>query len=194
MTVVEDRIDMAGNTDASRLDRLFQQLEPIPDGYRVEIVRGAVFMSPQRNTHWQIIRRVVRALEDEFGMDVIALSDVRIDFPGHLNGFCPDVAKLRDGSKPDEDGRWRYEDVEFVAEVISESTGVNDYGPKRDAYAVAEVPAYLIIDPYTGRCLLSTNPKDGEYTMERRVDFGDPVDLTGTAVGLTLATDGFPRD
>ncbi|SER02667.1 Endonuclease, Uma2 family (restriction endonuclease fold) [Streptomyces sp. yr375] len=195
MTGLEDRIAMA-DANTQRLDEWFARLErmPVPEGFRVEIVGGNVHMTPQRDTHWCIIRRIVRPIEDRFGMDVRVFSDVRIDFPGHENGFCPDVAKLSDSAKKDDEGRWRYQDVEFVAEVISEGTAANDYGPKKTAYAVAEVPVYVIADPYQGRCYVHTEPKDGDYLSRKRVDFGTDIDLTATVVGLTLKTDDFPRD
>ncbi|NUS27792.1 MAG: Uma2 family endonuclease, partial [Streptomyces sp.] len=82
----------------------------------------------------------------------------------------------------------------FVAEVISKGTAANDYDPKKTAYAVAEVPLYLIADPYQGRCHVYTHPKDGAYTTETRVDFGGEIDLTGTVIDLTLKTDDFPRE
>ncbi|MGW4867194.1 Uma2 family endonuclease [Streptomyces chartreusis] len=197
MTVLEDRIEMA-DTDANtkRLDEWFERLErmPVPEGFRVEIVGGNVHMTPQRNTHWQIIRRILWALEDRFGRQVTAFTDVRIDFPGDENGFCPDVAMLKDSAQQDDTGHWRYQDVEFVAEVISRGTAANDYGPKRTAYAVAEVPVYVIADPYRGRCSVYTHPKDGDYAMTTSVDFGTDLDLSGTVVDLTLKTDDFPRD
>ncbi|WP_330305419.1 MULTISPECIES: Uma2 family endonuclease [unclassified Streptomyces] len=199
MTVLEDRIAMADSIDSDAgltLDVMFEALEkmPVPEGYKVEIVGGNIYMAPQRDIHWQIIRRIVRALEDKFGMNVNVLSDVRIDFPGKLNGFAPDVAKLRDGSETSPEGRWQYEDVEFVAEVISKKTAAKDYGPKKLTYALAEVPVYLIVDPYQHRCRLFTQPKDGDYTTETKVAFGAAVDLTNTVVGLTLHTEDFPRD
>ncbi|MET7979602.1 Uma2 family endonuclease [Streptomyces mirabilis] len=195
MTVLEDRIEMA-DANTKRLDEWFQRLErmPVPEGFRVEIVEGTVHMTPQRDTHWEIIRRIVRSVEDRFGMGVKVFSDVRIDFPGRENGFCPDVAKLSDSAEKDDEGRWHYKNVEFIAEVISQSTGSNDYGPKKTAYALAEVPVYLIADPYQGRCHLFTQPKDGEYVSELSVAFGVDIDLTTTPVGLTLKTDEFPRD
>jgi Uma2 family endonuclease len=195
MTVVDDRIAMAvENTE--HLDDWFESLErmPVPEGYKVEIVEGTVFLSPQQSVHWEIIRRIVRALEDAFGMHVMVFSDVRIDFPGHLNGFCPDVAKLRDGATQDETGHWRYEDVEFVAEVISKNTARNDYGPKKAAYAAAEIPVYLVADPYQGRCHVYTHPKDGDYLSDLSVTFGADIDLTDTTVGLVLKTADFTRD
>jgi Uma2 family endonuclease len=127
-------------------------------------------------------------------MEVMAFSDVRIDFPGHENGFCPDVALLKDSAKKDAKGHWRYQDVEFVAEVISQGTAANDYGPKRTAYAEAGVAVYVIADPYQGRCLVHTEPKDGDYTETVKVDFGADIDLTGTVVDTVIKTDRFPRD
>ena len=166
---------------------------PVPEGYKVEIVEGTVYMSPQRDVHWQTIFAILRALLEAFGKGVNVVSDVRIDFPGQLNGLAPDVAKLRDGAEKDAKGRWRYEDVEFIAEVISTDTARNDYGPKKTAYALAEVPVYLIADPYTGKCRLFTQPKDGDYVSDLSVTYGGDVDMTTTLLGLTLPTAEFPR-
>ncbi|MFJ8946451.1 Uma2 family endonuclease [Streptomyces sp. NPDC102395] len=195
MTVVDDRIAMA-DANTQRLDEWFERLEqmPVPEGFRVEIVGGSVHMTPQRATHWEIIFQIALAVREKSGKGVRVLSDVRIDFPGQENGFCPDVVKLRDSAEADDEGRWRHDDVEFVAEVISKGTAANDYGPKKTAYAVAEVPVYLVADPYQGKCHLYTQPKDGEYLSELSVVFGADVDMTSTPLGLTLKTDEFPRD
>ncbi|MFF4951603.1 Uma2 family endonuclease [Streptomyces chattanoogensis] len=198
-TVETDGIEMDEPTEQSSelsLDELFERLErmPVPEGYKVEIVEGAVFMSPQRDIHWQTIRRIVRALEDRFGMDVLVTSDVRIDFPGELNGFAPDVAKIADGAKKDDMGRWRYQDIEFVAEVISKRTAANDYGPKKAIYASGGVPVYVIADPYIGRCRVFTQPQDGEYKSDLTLVYGTPIDLTEAFPGFTIPTEDFPKD
>ncbi|MFI9152940.1 Uma2 family endonuclease [Streptomyces sp. NPDC053367] len=195
MTVVEDRIEMAESDNTSTLDEMFERLEqmPVPEGYKVEIVEGTVYMSPQRDTHWDIILDIVEQLRTKYPRKRVK-SDVRIDYPGHLNGFATDVTVIAEGAVRTAGGLWRYEDVEFVAEVISKGTAANDYGPKKTAYALAEVPVYLIADPYQGRCHIHTQPKGDAYTVETRVAFGHEVDLTGTVVGLTLKTDEFPRD
>ncbi|MEU0596716.1 Uma2 family endonuclease [Streptomyces sp. NPDC006393] len=195
MTAFANRAEIA-DANTKRLDEWFERLErmPVPEGHRVEIVGGCVYITPQRDTHWLITFGVLRALEDRLGREAKVLSDVRIDFPGRQNGFCPDVALLKDSAKKDETGHWRYQDVVFVAEVISEGTAANDYGPKRIAYSRAEVPVYLIADPYLGRCHVYTDPKDGDYAEPRKVDFGTDIDLTGTVIDLVLKTDRFPRD
>lgn len=198
MTVLEDRIEMADIADNGNeltLDTMFEWLEksPIPDGYRVEIVGGNIFMSPQRDTHWEIIAAIYDQLRTKYPRKRVK-SDVRIDYPGNLNGFSSDVTLMTEGAEKNDKGLWRCQDVEFVAEVISKKTAANDYGPKKTAYAEAEVPVYLIADPYQGRCFLYTHPKNGEYATETKLSFGDDVDLSDTVVGLTLKTDEFPRD
>lgn len=194
MTVLEDRIEMT-DADTEQLDAWFERLErmPVPEGFRVEIVGGSVFMTPQRDTHWNIILRIATVVAAKFGTERV-FSDVRIDFPGYQNGLCPDIALVKDATKKDDTGHWRHQDVEFVAEVISEGTAQNDYGPKKTAYAEAGVPLYLIADPYQGRCFVHTEPKDGDYGDRTVVNFGDDIDLTGTVVDLVLKTDAFPRD
>ncbi|MEU8539458.1 Uma2 family endonuclease [Streptomyces sp. NPDC048717] len=195
MTVVEnDRIELAMSDHELPLDELFEWLETAPEGHKAEVVGGVVYMVPQRDTHWEIVRWIVHALQVRFGMHVKVKSDVRIDFPGHRNAFCPDVAKLRDDAEKNDKGRWDWADVEFVAEVISRGTSLNDYGPKKAAYATAGVAVYLIADPYTGRCIAYTKPEEGEYTEVVRVPFGTDLDLTKTPLGLVLKTDAFPRD
>ncbi|MFJ4539205.1 Uma2 family endonuclease [Streptomyces tibetensis] len=186
---------MADSSGELTLDMMFEWVEtmPIPEGYRVEIVGGHIFMAPQQDAHWDIIANIVEQLRAKYPRKRVK-SDVRVDYPGHLNGFASDITVMSEGAAKNDKGVWRYQDVEFVAEVISRKTGANDYGPKKDAYAAAGVPVYLIVDPYTGRWHLHTKPKDGEYRGELSLDFGDEIDLTGTVVGLVLETGEFPRD
>ncbi|WP_416976425.1 Uma2 family endonuclease [Streptomyces sp. T028] len=195
MTVLDDRIEMAESGEELTLDMMFEWLEkmPIPEGYKTEIVRGSISMTPQRDTHWEIIFNILTQLHAKYPRRRLK-SDVRIDYPGHLNGFATDVTLLAEDAQPDARRRWSCEDVELVAEVISRDTAHNDYGPKKLAYAAADVPVYLIVDPYKGKWYLHTLPKDGEYHGEVCFDFGDEIDLTGTVVGLVLKTDDFPRD
>ncbi|MBW1601350.1 Uma2 family endonuclease [Streptomyces sp. JJ66] len=185
---------MADGDDLS-LDELFERLErmPVPEGYKVEIVEGIVYMSPQRPNHWDLIFEISSQLDARYARKRIK-SDVRIDFPGHQNGFASDVTVLREGVAITPSARYRHEDVEFVAEVISKGTGANDYGPKNRAYAAAGVPVYLIVDPYAGRCHVYTQPKDVGYGSQLTIDFGIDIDLTDTVVGITLTTDAFARD
>ncbi|MEU0372684.1 Uma2 family endonuclease [Streptomyces sp. NPDC006283] len=194
MTALDERrIEMAENSDERTLDEMFQWLESAPEGFKVEIVEGAVFMSPQRQNHWEIILDIVEQLRSKYSRKQIK-SDVRIDYPGHFNGFASDVTVMKESAAHAADGRLRHQDVEFVAEVISKGTGHNDYGPKKTAYATAGVPVYFVADPYQRKCHVYTDPSDGDYTSETTVTFGKDVDLTKTPVGLILTTGDFPRE
>ncbi|MFC8099805.1 Uma2 family endonuclease [Streptomyces sp. NPDC057363] len=195
MTVLDDRIEMAEESGELTLDVMFEWLEkmPVPEGYKTEIVGGHIFMTPQRDTHWDIIADIYDQLRTRYPRKRVK-SDVRMDYPGHLNGFASDVVALAEGAERDDKGHWLPADVEFVAEVISRSTAGNDYGPKKDTYAAAGVPVYLIVDPYAGEWHLHTLPQDGKYHGSVSFGFGEDVDLTGTVVGLALRTDDFPRD
>ncbi|MFF7554620.1 Uma2 family endonuclease [Streptomyces olivaceus] len=170
------------------LDTMFEWLEkaPVPEGYKSEIVGGHIFLWPQRDTQWDITMNILEQMRAAYPRRSLR-SDVRMDCPGRLNGFAPDVVALARDSDTDLD-------TDFVAEVVSKETAGNDYGPKKDAYALAQVPVYLIVDPYTGEWHLHTLPKDGKYHGAVSFGFGEDVDLTGTVVGLTLKTDDFPRD
>lgn len=195
--MLTDRIELIemAEGDELSLDMLFDWLErmPVPEGYKVEIVEGAIYMAPVRDNHWDVIMAVVEQLRTKYPRQRLK-SDVRVDYPGHLNGLCSDVTLVKDDASKNDKGLWEYPDIEFVAEAISRDTRRNDFGPKKDAYAAAGVPVYLIVDPYQGECHLYTDPKDGSYRLAPAIKFGDPIDLTDTVVGLTLTTDEFGRD
>lgn len=185
--------DEPGVEEEPALDQLFELLErmDVLEGFKIEIIEGAIVLSPQRSVHWKIILSCVMQIKS-IGKDTEVFSDVRIDFPGYRNGFAPDVAKLRDAAEPDERGKWSFRDVEFVAEVVSRESRDNDYGRKKAAYAAAEVPIYLIADPYTAECHVHTSPEDGHYGGEVKVPFGDVVDLREAGLDVRIDTADFP--
>ncbi|QKW07215.1 Uma2 family endonuclease [Streptomyces sp. NA04227] len=196
MTVVaNDRIEMADSGEELTLDRMFEVLEtmPVPEGTKAEIVGGNIFMSPQRDTHWEIIADVYEQLRAKYPRNRLK-SDVRVDYPGFLNGFASDITVLAEGATKTAQGRWRHQDVVCVVEVISKGTAHNDYDPKKTAYALAGIPVYLIADPYQGRCHVHTSPKGDDYATETRATFGQDLDLRDTEIGLVLHTGDFPRD
>ncbi len=196
MTVeMTDRIKM-GDAEASALDEELALLErmTIPEGFKAEIVQGAVVVSPQRNTHWDIIELVLLQIKECFGRRSRTKSDVLLALPGFRNGFAPDLLKLSDTAEDDGTGRWRYQDVEFVLEVISRETRGNDYGTKLRTYATAGIPVYVIADPYTGKCHAYGTPDGERYESELTAKFGDELDLAPLGFDMRLATEDFPQD
>lgn len=105
MTAVDDGIEMADTGDGLTLDTMFQLIEQmgVPEGYKVEVVEGAIHLSPQRAVHWDITANIIEQLRAGYPRQRLK-SDVRIDFPGRLNGFATDVTALAVGAEKDEKG------------------------------------------------------------------------------------------
>lgn len=178
---------------STTLDEMFDLVESmnVPEGYHAEIIEGQIVVSPQRETHWSIIMLFTQTLLGVFGTGAKILSDVRVDFPGVLNGYAPDVALLNDDAK--KNGKsYSYRDVRLVAEVVSRDSRRNDYGAKLDTYAQAGVPAYVIADPLTGLSHVHERPEGLEYTDVRTYPFG--AELVITEPALTVETKLWPRD
>ncbi len=68
------------DVNARTLDKLFDQV-PVPEGYKGEIVEGAICIAPHLDIHWETTLAILEALNAGFGNDVRVFSDVRIDFP-----------------------------------------------------------------------------------------------------------------
>ncbi len=185
---------MAAVRDSAELDAMFEEIENLnlPADYRVEIIEGEIVMNPQRKVHSRIIQRLAMALADTLGRDANILWDVRIDFPGILNGYAPDVALVKDDAEEDDNGNHDYRDVEFIAEVVSKGSRRDDYDAKLKVYAAAGVPTYLIADPMSGLVHVYHEPREGKYIDEAGYAFGTTFTLPHPKV--TIDTSDWPRD
>ncbi|MFF8769201.1 hypothetical protein [Kitasatospora sp. NPDC015120] len=78
---------------------------------------------------------------------------------------------------------------------MSGTSVLRDYRTKRELYAEGTVPAYLIVDPIKGVCVLLTEPSRAgasglpDYAVERTTKFGEPVPVD--LVGVVLDTSEF---
>ncbi|MFI1256009.1 Uma2 family endonuclease [Streptomyces netropsis] len=191
-TAVDPTVDRA--VDSAELDEMFADISRmnVPAGYRVEIIEGEIVLNPQRKVHATIIRRLNRALEEARGSEANILWDVRIDFPGVLNGYAPDVALVKDDAEEDDEGRHDYRDVEFVAEVVSRGSRRDDYDAKLTVYAESGVPTYVIADPKKATVHVFSEPRDGAYADVTTYTFGEKFTLPFPEI--TIDTAGWPRD
>lgn len=78
--------------------------------------------------------------------------------------------------------------VRFVAESVSPSTGVQDYGRKRSQYALRAIPVYLIADVLTRECVLLRRPVGAEYQDQRTYPFGELISFEIAGVPVTIDT------
>ncbi|MFE7118612.1 Uma2 family endonuclease [Streptomyces sp. NPDC057654] len=180
--------------DSAALDEMFAVIEGmnVPGDYRAEIIEGEIVLNPQRKVHSRIIQLLTVTLMDALGRNANILWDVRVDFPGVLNGYVPDVALVKEGAEEDDNGNHSYRDVEMVAEVVSRGSRRDDYDAKLVTYARAGVPTYVIADPKRGFVHVHHMPKGDEYDDVSTYAFGVAFDLPGT--GITIETTDWPRD
>ncbi|NEB95707.1 Uma2 family endonuclease [Streptomyces bauhiniae] len=177
------------------LDDWFTRLEamPVPEGYKAEIIEGTVHLTSRGDSQWAITADLYDQLRTRYPRTRLK-SGARLDLPGPLNSYAPDLMLIAESAERTAVGLWRCTDVEFAAEVLPLDRVDPAHGLKEAAYALAEVPVYLVVDPRQGRCHAYSKPKKDEYTVRLTVAFGGDLDLSGTPVDLLLKTHDFPRD
>lgn len=117
--------------------------------------------------------------------------------PGQTSEPQPDLVVFERGAVEEHGRLLPSPSVTLVVEVVSRTSVDRDYRTKREMYAEGVIPAYLIVDPIEGRCVLLTELDGGagtgqpRYMSERTSKFGDPVPVD--ALGVTLDTADFQR-
>ncbi len=176
-----------------RLREVGERVERLT-GLRVQIVGGKLVMSPTpRGKHAGVIRRLRRQLEaagmpgglDAYEVSSIALPDDPDDY------VTPDLVVLP--TEWEEDDNWLADprDAVLAVEVVSPSEKSREIRDKADWYAVAQVPALLVVDPRKSTWTLHSRPDNGAYRDVLSGKFGDVVRLPGP-LGVEIATDGLP--
>lgn len=185
---------MTVQDDMFTFEELLGVLERLetPPGFKSELVRGGIVLSPQGREHSEIIQAGQEAARAAGLPRWRTVSDVLTPFPGTRSGFCPDVSILRRTAdrqaKP-----LPSSDIAAVIEVVSGDLGEKDYGIKVDEYAAAGIDAYLIADPYRGECTLYAGPVGGRYPEPSVHPFGAVVSFVADDTEFVLDTADWPR-
>ncbi|MBV7696852.1 Uma2 family endonuclease [Streptomyces sp. TRM70350] len=168
----------------------------LPEGYRAEIIEGAIEVSPTgRFSHAQVVNRLRDALaiflqDSEYGAwnDTNVIHARRAWIPDGL--VAPRDAELIEA----EDGLGiKASAVHVIVEVVSPG-GRNqerDRVKKRREYARAAVPVYVIIDDYdshgTVTVLTEPEPDKADWVGVHRVPYGTEVTISeGPAKGFVI--------
>lgn len=180
----------------SESDRLHSQLSRFEDmfpGYRMEIVEGAIVMSPVKPHHSQTIWEVQSLLRPQLSPEWGFISDVAVPLDGD-NEFCPDLAVIPDTERRKNLSAYPPDLIELAVEVVSPGSVRNDYEIKDKAYARRGIPHYLIFDPYKAHCVTLWNPGPDGYRGRDVIPYGDAV-VVETGIGkLSVDTSALPVD
>ncbi|MCX4455660.1 Uma2 family endonuclease [Streptomyces sp. NBC_01728] len=168
----------------------------LPEGYRAEIIEGAIEVSPTgRYSHGQIIN----LLRDDLAVflkdgDFVARNDMNVIHEG--SAWVPDLFVI-----PRDTDRYVTADglgvtaaaVRLVIEVASPGKRSQDRDrvKKRREYARAGIPVYVIIDDHdtqgTVTVLTQPQPEKADWVGVHRVPYGTDVTIPeGPAKGFVI--------
>ncbi|MFI6447513.1 Uma2 family endonuclease [Kitasatospora sp. NPDC050543] len=177
----------------------------VPEGFRAEIIEGAIEMSPTGGSrHLTVNRCLYRALHEHLrGSGFGPANDGNVIHG--LKVLIPDVFVA-----PDDLSEIEHPDglgvlasgVALVAETVSpgSESRKRDLVRKHRAYATAGIPVYVIIDDYDGggsvTVLTGPDSERGSYACSVRTPYGEEaIILEGPAKGFVIgpAITGEPR-
>ncbi|HET6358275.1 Uma2 family endonuclease [Streptomyces sp.] len=150
------------------------EVKPVPD-----MPHGAIVMWLIRQCMQQ---RPELALYPEQGLKVESYREGRAKADGALAPLDHFVAQPGEWAAPD--------GVLMVVEVTSHDsdTESRDRIEKRDGYAQASIPVYLLIDRDDDTLTVFSEPRNGTYQQKPSYKYGDAVPLPDP-VGITLDTE-----
>ncbi|MFF3329651.1 Uma2 family endonuclease [Streptomyces sp. NPDC002888] len=184
MTAVGDR------PMTTAIVEFFENFE-FPEEFKVELLRGEIVMMAGPDV---VHNDIVEAVQDQIPRQHwrrLQTQDIAI--LAETSEPQPDLVVIERGAGPDHGRLMPPEVITMLLEVVSKTSVDRDYGVKRSIYAAAKVPAYLIIDPIMGQCVLLTEPvgsgENADYRRQRITKFGDVTPLE--PLGVELDTSEF---
>lgn len=180
-----------GPPDFEALCRTLLSME-VPDGYRAEIIRGSIVMSPWSRGFYLPVMRSLRAqLEAHCPTgDIVDTSPFLFTFPGLGGAFGPDVYVAGQDAFRTERRYIDGEALTLVAELTSPSTRSAGWDDKVRVYGEAGVPFYLLLDMEEESATVFWSPSSKGYTSRTTVPFGKPLRLPAP-FDCELETGGF---
>ncbi|MFI2617839.1 Uma2 family endonuclease [Streptomyces sp. NPDC018584] len=199
MTALAHEVTPVVDNPVSDLDEILWQAwkaMDLPEGYRAEIIDGAIEVSPTgRRRHTVLINRLRRALEGHLrGSGHAPYQDGNVIH--RRKAWIPDlfVAPEDLDEVPDEEDLGvDASGVAMVVEVVSPGRRniERDRVRKRREYARAGIPVYVIVDDFDENgavfVLTAPNPEKAAYEDEHRVPYGtEAVVPSGPAKGFAI--------
>ncbi|WTY64002.1 Uma2 family endonuclease [Streptomyces sp. NBC_01410] len=196
MTTMMERptpIDAPSSGDFESLLRTVEELDT-PDGYKAELIRGKIVVSPWSKLRYlHPMRSLRRQLETHAPEGHIAeIAPFLFRLSASERGFGPDLF-VADEAAFDADGRHADgEALSLVAELTSVSTKDADWQDKLEAYG-RQVPVYLILDMQAEEIAAFWDPSPQGYRSHTTVSFGKPLHVPAP-FDFDLDTTGFAAE
>ncbi|MFD5216990.1 Uma2 family endonuclease [Streptomyces tendae] len=181
MTVMAERPTMSG-TEYQSFEELLVALDElvVPDGYRAEIMRGSIVVSPWSKGYYLLaMRRVCEQLEPYLPEShVIERGPFLYVFPGDECAYGTDIHVAHERAFETKSHHLDGEALSFVAELTSPATRTNDLTDKVSVYARAGIPVYLVLDMQEEQAIVHGSPApEGIYEVRFTKPFGEKLPI-----------------
>ncbi|MET8623269.1 Uma2 family endonuclease [Kitasatospora sp. NPDC004669] len=161
-----------------KLRRAAEEIEQLA-GLRVEVIGGALLMSPpRRGKHAGTVRRLRERIGSQLPVGLGAYESSSTALPDDEDDYAtPDLLVLPSAWEDEDD--WLAEPcgIALAVEVAPGPSRINHIATKTNWYAIAGVPVLLAVDPRKGAWTLHTRPRDGAYQGVLHGEYGEPVPL-----------------
>lgn len=176
------------------LVRIWEETDA-PEGCKVEIIEGIVTVAPPpANRHNVTAERLTRLLYKAIPEDWGIYQTLGVAVPIREGLYIPDLAVMAE-SVLDRPGNYvPLDEAQLVVEITSRGNANHDRIEKLRGYASAEVPLYLLLDPWhsgTPTATLYGEPKKAMYRVLDTVKYGEAIRLPDP-FDLTIDTGVFP--
>ncbi|WP_308290516.1 Uma2 family endonuclease [Streptomyces marispadix] len=180
-----------GPPDFEALCRTLLSME-VPDGYRAEIIRGSIVVSPwSRAFYLSVMRSVRRQLEPHAPEgQIIDAAPFLFSFPHQERAYGPDVYAAEERAFQSHDRYVDGEALSLAVELTSAATRKADLEDKVTVYGMAQVPVYLLLDMQEESATVYWAPSAKGYTSHLTVPFGKSLHVPAP-FDCELDTTGF---
>ena len=173
------------------LREAYAALDVMP-GFRAELVDGEIIVSPIPDGQHETIVVAV----DDWVRDVHGLRLHRnLTLISPEGEYVPDGIAAPKGAFAGREWHSKPDGVAMVLEVTSgrprdRKGAERDRGPKRQGYAAADIPLYLLIDRLDGKATIFSEPRGNDYAHSASAALGDDLSIPEPLEGV-LPTLGF---
>ncbi|MFJ8667736.1 Uma2 family endonuclease [Streptomyces sp. NPDC093600] len=158
--------DVEPDHEGASVEQTFQLFSAVaPEGWRVELIEGEIYVVPPANgQHEEIVSELSGQFRDH-DKATGRYTGIGLYLPGASDtGYTiPDLVIAPKGSFDDQQEWHSPAPVLLVAEVTSASTADRDRVQKIRGYARAGIPLYLLIDRASGEAVVHSEVQGDEY-------------------------------
>lgn len=180
MTLMTERPTTSG-TEPRSFEGLLDALDElvVPDGYKAEIIRGSIVLSPWSKSYYEDVMELVC---DQLRPHLpeghrISVGPFLYVFPGDERAYGPDIHVSPRRISRTTSNRRDGEALLLACELTSTSTRDDDLTDKVMVYGRAGVPVYLLLDMQEELATVFWNPSSKGYESRDTRPFGERLSV-----------------